>query len=198
MAKPKMSVRISSILNPNISKTFTKANGLRNVTVEGVKNQLPFYGIISRSGSVDIIDAEGWIKEQSESNVLPDISIDVFIDDMPYYTFVSSSDISYLKQTKEVKINLIDVIDSLQDKKIDYNMIFTNESVYSVFIQICSNVGIECFIDSDTANYLADIKVDTLFIEKGRAWDILQELVYGSQCIMYGKANAYVLKKVVE
>lgn len=198
MTKPKLSVKISSIANPSISKIFTKANGLRKVTIEGIKNQLPFYGIISRSGNLDIIDSEGWLKQLSDSNIMPDISIDVYVDDILHYTFISASDISYLKLTKQVKINLIDAIDSLQDKNIDFNMVFTDETLYSVFIQICSNIGIECFVDKDTTDYLGGIKVDTLFIEKGKAWNILQEFVYGARCIMYRKGSSYVLKKVVE
>lgn len=203
MNKPKLSVTITAL---NLvgeetefrTHTYTKANGLKNITIDGVSNDLPYYGIISRGGNVNIIDIDGWLKVQSDDNVFPDVSIDICMDDTLLYSFISDSEITYMRQTNMVTINLVDKIESLQNKNIEYNMIYTNNNAYNVFIDICSIIGITCVINENTKEYTQNIRIRKMFIEKGKAWDIIQEYAYGLRCIFYRQGSNYYLKRVEE
>ena len=90
MNKPKLSVKITSMADPTITRTFNKATGLKKVSIDGGNNSIPYYGIVSRAGQVELIDMpykdeegeylDGWIKVQSDRNIFPDVSVDIYIN----------------------------------------------------------------------------------------------------------------------
>lgn len=196
--KPKLSITITSLDDNTITKTYTKANGLTSLTINGLSNELPYYGIISRTGTVEITDNEGWLKEQSDANVLPEIGIEVKIDGITLYEFVADNNISYSKLDKRVTINLIDTIQNLQDKKIDANLQYTNTTAYNIFIDMCSILGIEATINTATTNYLKNILIDKVIIEKDYMWNILTQFVYATRCLFYREGKSYILRRVEE
>lgn len=198
MTKPKLSVVITSLNDPTIKKEYNKANGLKNVTIDGVSDNLPYYGIISMTGSVQIIDKEGWLKTQSDNNIFPDISIDIYIDDILQFSFVSESEIEYKRLDKTVTINLIDKVQLFQDSKIGFGSIYTDTNAYVVFLNICSQIGISCVMDESTSTYLKNIKIGKMYIEDMTYWDILQQFVYACRCIFYKKNDTYWLRKLEE
>lgn len=198
MNKPKLSITITSLEDSTITKTFSKANGLLSLTINGVSNELPYYGIISRTGTIEIVDTEGWLKEQSNNNVLPEIKIEIKLNNVTLYEFIADSKISYSRLDKKVTINLIDTIQSLQDKKIDANLQYTNTNAYNIFIDMCSILGIEATINTETTNYLKNILIDKVIIEKDYMWNILTQFVYATRCLFYKEGKSYVLRRVEE
>lgn len=198
MTKPKLSVVITSLSDPTISKEYNKANGLKSVTIDGVADSLPYYGIISMTGSIQIIDRDGWLKEQSDNNIFPDVSIDIYIDDILQFSFISESEIEYKRLDKTVTINLIDEIQSFQDNKIGFGSIYTDTNAYVAFSNICSQAGISCVMDENTAEYLKNIKIGKMYIENMTYWDAIQQFVYACRCIFYRRNDTYWLKKLEE
>lgn len=201
--KPKLSVKITAL---NLvegetelrSKTYDKTNGLLSLTVSGVNDDTPYYGIISRAGTIEIIDKEGWLKQQSDDNILPDISIGVYLDGVLLYNFVADSEISYRKLDKRVTINLIDRIQLLQNQNMGYGLIYNYTTWYLMFIDICSRVGISCLINNDTKQYLQELQIVETYINDDTYWNILQQFVYGCRCVLYASNEIYVLKRVDE
>lgn len=198
MNKPKLSVTITSLDDNTITKTFSKANGLKSLTINGVSNELPYYGIISRTGTIEIIDDEDWFKEQSDANVLPDVGIEINVDGVMLYEFVSDNNISYSKLDKKVTINLIDTIQSLQDKRINANLQYTNTHAYDVFIDMCSILDINIIVNASTTKYLQLIIIDKMVIEKDSMWNILNQFAYATRCLLYKEGKSYILRRVEE
>lgn len=198
MTKPKVSVVITSIDNPTITKTYNKANGLKSLRIDGVANTTPHYGITPMAGSVELIDKDGWLKTQSDNNVLPDVSINIYIDDVLQYSFISENEIQYKKLDRAVTINLIDQIQLLQNKKRGFGSVYTDTTAQVVFANLCSQMDISCIIDEDTLSYLKNIKIGKMYIEDMTYWDVLQQFVYACRCVFYKKGGNYWLKKLEE
>ena len=198
MNKPKLSIKISSIEDPTIFKIFTKSNGLKNVAIDGISGESPYYGIISKSGTVEIVDSDGWIKQQSDNNILPEIKIDLYVDKILHLSFISDNDIVYDKLTKKVTINLVDRITSLQNVKTKYGVLFENTTAYTIFLNICQQIGISCIMNEDTKEFLLNLKTKRLYVDINTGWNILQQFAYGSRCILYKKADVYYIKRVNE
>lgn len=198
MIKPKLSVVITSLNSPTIKKEYNKANGLKNITIDGVSNTVPHYGIIPMAGSVQLIDKDDWIKTQSDNNILPDVSVDIYVDDVLQYSFISENEIEYKKLDKTVTINLIDQIELLQDQKRGFGSIYTDTNAYIVFSNLCFQMGISCIVDEDTTTLLKDIKIGKMYVGDTTYWDILQQFVYACRCIFYRKGGNYWLRKLEE
>lgn len=196
--KPKLSVVITSLNDPSITKTFTKANGLTNLSIDGISNTSPYYGIISRSGSVEIIDKDGWLKQQSDNNVFPDISIDIYIDDILQYSFISDGEIVYKRLTKTVTINLLDTINSLQNTKLEYNLIYTDTNAYQVFLNICAVANISCVVSADTKEYLTNLRISKMIVSADTIWNVINQFVYGTRSIFYKQGTQFFLKRMDE
>ena len=204
MNKPKLSVKITSISDPTITKTYTKANGLRNLSIDGVSNTLPYYGIISRAGSVELIDMpdkenqNGWLKTQSDNNILPDVSIEVILNEIILFSFNSENDITYTIQDKKVTIELSDTIDSLQQKRYDNNLIISNTDGLVAFMEICSFLDISVKMDDYTKNYLKSIYIKEMPVVADSHWNIIEQFVYGVRAIFFKIGNSYYIKKMKE
>lgn len=195
---PKISVKIISNNNNSIYKIYNKSNGLKGVTIEGVNRSLPSYGIISMSGSLNIIDSDGWLKTQSDNDILPDVTIDIYLDNVLQYTFIAENEFTYTRQDRFVTINLVDKVQALQNKKTSYGMIFDNTNGYVMFITLCSQLGISCVMDDSTKDFLTNLVIGKTYIESDTFWNILQEFVYGCRCIFYRKGGSYYIKKMEE
>lgn len=196
--KPKLSVTITSLSDETITKTYTKANGLLSVEVNGVSNELPYYGIISRTGTIEIIDIDGWLKQQSDTNVLPEIGIEVKLNGVTLYEFIADNNIRFSKLDNKVTINLIDTIQSLQDKKIEANLQYVETTAYNMFVDMCLILEINAVINKETTNFLQKIKIDKVIIEKGSMWGILTQFVYATRCLFYKWGKSYILRRVEE
>lgn len=195
---PKISIKITSNNDSSIYKVYNKSNGLKSVTIDGINRSLPNYGIISMSGSLNIIDSDGWLKVQSDNNILPDVTIDIYLDDILQYTFMAENEFTYTKQDKFVTINLVDKIESLQNKKTEYGMIFDNTNGYVMFVNLCSQFGLSCIMDDDTKEFLGNLIIGKTYIKSDTFWNILQEFVYGCRCIFYRKGGNYYIKRMEE
>lgn len=198
MNKARNSVVITSINDSTISKEFNKANGLLSLDVSGLENASPHYGIISRSGTLVIIDKEGWLKEQSDNNILPDINIDVYLNGALLYSFSSNNDITYTKQDKKVTINLSDEVVLLQNNSTNSDIVFLNTDGLTVVSQTMSSLGLKVVIDSKTRDSLSKIIIQELAIKKDTYWNIIQQLTYGCRSIFYKLGNNYYIKQMEE
>ena len=198
MDKPRLSVTITSLEDESITKTYSKVNGLKSLNISGVSNELPYYGIISRSGAIEIIDDEGWLKEQSDNNVLPEVKIIVSIDDVPRYEFVADSNIKFLMLDKKVSINLIDSIESLQDRSIAGDWQYKDTTALGILNDMSLFLGIEFSMNTETLNYLNAIKIGRVLVKKNKIWNILTEFLYGAQCVLYKEFGIYTIRRVRE
>lgn len=198
MDRPKMTVIVTSAKDKTIFKEFNKANGLLSLDVSGLSNTVPYYGIISRSGTLTIIDKEGWLKEQSDNNILPDVTIDIFLNGVLQYSFSSNNDISYTKQDKKVTINLSDEITALQEKSIYSDMVFSDTDGLSLFSQVMNALGLKVVMDTNTRQYLSKIVIPEIVIKKDTYWNIIQSLSYGVRGIFYKFGNNYYIKRMEE
>ena len=198
MTPPKASVKITAIDNSEITKTYTKTNGLKAFSVSGLSNNPPYYGIISRTGELEIIDADGWFKEQSDNNILPDVNIDIYIDGVLQFSFTADSEITYKRLNNVVKIKLLDSINFLQNKTLPYSLIYTNTNALTVFLNILTVAGITCNIDDETKSFLTNIGVSKVAIEPDSFWNVIQQFVYATRCLFYKTGESYILTRVKE
>lgn len=196
--KPKLSVTITSLNDETITKTYTKANGLLSVEINGTDNELPFYGIIARTGTIKIIDSEGWLKEQSSNNILPEARIEIKLNNLLLFAFNADNNISYSKLDKVVTINLIDTIQSLQDVKIEADLQYTSTSAYRVFFDMCSILGIQAIVNINTENYLKNIVIDKMLVKKDTLWNVLNQFTYATRCLFYKEGYSYILRRTEE
>lgn len=230
--KPKLSVKITAL---NLvegetelrSKTYDKSNGLMSLSVSGVSNDTPYYGIISRAGTIKIVDKpniiqnddgsstiEYWLEKQSNDNVLPDVSIDIFINDSLQYSFTSDNEISYTIQDRNVTIELSDEINSLQDKKMGFNLIYKDVNALTIFSDIISIFKLNVVIDNETKKIMENIFLPTnmlenptgewniitpqLIIQDDTQWNIINQFVYAINAIFYKFGDSYYLKRMRE
>lgn len=229
--RPKLSVKITAL---NLvegetelrSKTYDKSNGLMSLSVSGVSNDAPYYGIISRAGSIEIVDKpdiienddgsttiEYWLQKQSDDNVLPDVNIDIFINNSLQYSFTSDNEISYTIQDRKVTIELSDEINSLQDREIGYDSVYENINALSILSDLTSMMGITVIVDDDTTEYLKKIVIPTnilltdntfnpinprLVIQNDTCWNIIQEFAYAVRAIFYKLGDSYHLARMRE
>lgn len=229
--KPKVSVKITAL---NLvegetelrSKVYDKSNGLMSLSVSGLSEDSPSYGIISRAGTIEIVDKpeiienedgstiiEYWLEKQSNDNVLPDVSIDIFINNSLQYSFTSDNEISYTIQDRKVTIELIDRINSLQDSEMGTDFVYANVNALSILSDLTSIIGISVIIDDDTAEYLKKIVVPTnilltdntfdpinprLIIQNNTYWEIIQQFAYAVRAIFYKLGDSYYLIRMRE
>lgn len=229
--KPKLSVKITAL---NLvegetelrSKTYDKSNGLISLSVSGVSNDAPYYGIISRAGSIEIVDKpdiienddgsttiEYWLQKQSDDNVLPDVNIDIFINNSLQYSFTSDNEISYTIQDRKVTIELSDEMNSLQDREIGYDSVYENINALSILSDLTSMMGITVIVDDDTTEYLKKIVIPTnilltdntfnpinprLIIQNDTCWNIMQQFAYAIRAIFYKLGDSYHLTRMRE
>ena len=229
--RPKLSVKITAL---NLvegetelrSKTYDKSNGLMALSVSGVSNDAPYYGIISRAGSIEIVDkpdiienddgsttVEYWLQKQSDDNVLPDVNIDIFINNSLQYSFTSDNEISYTIQDRKVTIELSDEINSLQDSEMGTDFVYANVNALSILSDLTSIIGISVIIDDDTVEYLKKIVVPTnilltdntfnpinprLIIQNNTYWEIIQQFAYAVRAIFYKLGDSYHLTRMRE
>lgn len=196
MENTNITVRITSINNPLITKIYNKSNGLRSVDISGTKNTIPYYGIISRAGSVTLIDQDGWLKAQSDNNILPDVLIDIFVDNVLQYSFSSENEISYTIQDKQVQINLIDKIQLFQKNKTSSDLLYVNTDAYSAFSETMSLFGINVKMDKNTSDYMKSIIIPQMVIETNTYWNIISNFVYGVRAIFYRLGDNYYLERM--
>lgn len=229
--RPKLSVKITAL---NLvegetalrSKTYDKSNGLMSLSVSGVSNDAPYYGIISRAGSIEIVDkpdiienddgsttVEYWLQKQSDDNILPDVNIDIFINNSLQYSFTSDNEISYTIQDRKVTIELSDEINSLQDREIGYDSVYENINALSILSDLTSMMGITVIVDDDTTEYLKKIVIPTnilltdntfnpinprLIIQNDTCWNIIQQFAYAVRAIFYKLGDSYHLTRMRE
>lgn len=229
--RPKLSVKITAL---NLvegetelrSKTYDKSNGLMSLSVSGVSNDAPYYGIISRAGSIEIVDkpdiienddgstsVEYWLQKQSDDNVFPDVNIDIFINGSLQYSFTSDNEISYTIQDRKVTIELSDEMNSLQDREIGYDSVYENINALSILSDLTSMMGITVIVDDDTTEYLKKIVVPTnilltdntfnpinprLIIQNDTYWEIMQQFAYAVRAIFYKLGDSYHLTRMRE
>nr|DAE27599.1 MAG TPA: hypothetical protein [virus sp. cti5L29] len=194
----KIAVTITSIDNPAITKTFNKANGLTSLSTSGLKNNPPSYDIVSKSGSVEIIDKDGWLREQSDNNIFPNVTIDIYIDEILHFSFLSDSEISYSRLDKKVHINLIDSINSLQNTKIEHNIVYTNTNAYEIFLNICSITKSRILVDVGTKVNLMAIQVPKTVVQKDTIWNVLKQFISGTRTFLDKHGEYYYLKRIEE
>lgn len=177
--KPKLSVRITALSlvegeTELRSKTYDKTNGLMSLTVSGVSNDAPHYGIISRAGTIEIVDKpeivdnedgstniEYWLEEQSNDNVLPDVAIDIFINGSLQYSFTSENEISYTIQDRRVTIELTDEVEALQDRNLETDLIYENVNALTIWNDLVSIMQLPVIIDKNTTEYLQNVILPT-------------------------------------
>lgn len=229
--RPKLSVKITAL---NLvegetelrSKTYDKSNGLMSLSVSGVSNDAPYYGIISRAGSIEIVDkpdiienddgsttVEYWLQKQSDDNILPDVNIDIFINNSLQYSFTSDNEISYTIQDRKVTIELSDEINSLQDREIGYDSVYENTNSLSILSDLTSIIGISVIADDDTTEYLKKVVIPTnilltdntfdpinprLVIQNDTCWNIIQQFAYAVRAIFYKLGDSYHLTRMRE
>nr|DAK86199.1 MAG TPA: hypothetical protein [Caudoviricetes sp.] len=200
MNKSTVSVLVTAINQPNISKEFNKANGLVSIDINGVSNSLPYYGIISKSGTLELIDQpdleypNGWFRTLSDDNILPDVKIDIRLNGVILYSFVSQNDISIIEQDKKVRINLLDSISALQDMKLTNSIYYTNTNAYSVFIDVLSLYNISVSIDMDTKEELQRIILPKVIVSSDSIWDFIENFCNGCRAIFLKRGDLYYLK----
>lgn len=238
MDKPKVSVVITAL---NLvdgetelrSKTYDKTNGLISLSVDGISNDAPYYGVISRAGTViirdkpEIIeDSEGntsigyWLQKQSDDNVLPDVSIGIYIDNCLQYSFESKNEISYTIQDRQVTINLSDSIEQFQDKNIGTDQVYSNTNAVAILNNIASIVGFPIRSDKNTTNYLNKIILPTNILLTNNQypnptvfypttpitiissdttyWDVFQQFAYAVRAIFFKLGTNYYFKRMKE
>lgn len=196
--KPKLSITITSLSDETITKTYTKANGLLSLTINGVSNDLPYYGIIARTGTIKIVDMEGWLKEQSDNNVLPEVRIEIKLNGLVLFVFNADNNISYSKLDKMVTINLIDTIQSLQDVALGTDLQYSSTTAYRVFFDMCSILGIQAIVNINTENYLKKIEIDKMLIKKDTLWNVLESFTFATRCLFYKEGYSYILRRTEE
>ena len=204
MNKSIMSVLITAINNPNISKEFNKANGLMSIDINGVSDSLPYYGIISRGGSLEIIDQpdtenpKGWFRTLADNNILPDIKIDVMINGVILFSFTAENDISIIEQDKKVTINLLDSVSTLQDMKLSNSIYYTDTNAYSLLVDVLSLYNIFVSTDIDTKKFLQNIILPKVVVSSDTVWDFVNNFCAGCRAIFFKRGDFYYLKIIGE
>lgn len=191
---PNSQVKIGS-LTSIVNLMFGRNNGLTQVSTEGVSDSLPYYGIISYSGSVSIIDKDEMLQLFNDLGLLYDVAVNIYKNNTLCYTFYSNNEIEINNVTKEFTINLIDNIESLQDYKTTFPLYFPNMSGYQLFQELCSKFGYPVILAQDVYQLLQNIYIENVLIESDSWWNIWQSFCIGTKSIfLKSPSGDYIIK----
>lgn len=186
--KPNSVLKIGGI-NTDVNCVFTRINGLNSVAVASVDETPPYYGIISYSGEIEINDRFGILKILSEKNLLPNMTINIYIQDIKRYTFTSNSNVNYIDKEAFIKIELLDEIQFLQSIKMTDKIYLQNINALELFNNLASKFPYQVTALDDVSKRLPDIKISKINIDNNDWWTIWESFCTGTRTIFYKDAN---------
>ena len=181
---------IGSITN-DANVVFSKETGLKDVTYEGNKKGLPYYGIISYGGDCKIRDKDGIIDKLSKLNLLPNVSTQVLINNQVKKNFSIGNNIGEDSKNKEVKIVLIDEIEKIQSIKNSSKFVFSNISGLEMFNVLANKFGLPIVVNESCVDMLEDIQINKVVIQDDSWWKIWEDFCMTTMTILVSNPNGY-------
>lgn len=186
--KPNVQLRIGG-LSTDVNCVFNRGNGLNSVTFTSVDESVPYYGIVSYSGSLEINDKEGILKSLSDFGLLPNIQINVYINNIKVKTFTANNDISYSDKDALVSIELLDEIQFLQQINTGIDLYYKDLNAVSLFNSLAAKFPYQITLTSSANSKLLKINISQIFIEKNTWWEVWNSFCSGTKTLLYKDIN---------
>lgn len=186
--KPNAKLRIGGI-STDVNCVFNRGNGLNSVTFTSVDESVPYYGVVSYSGSLEINDREGILKSLSDFGLLPNIQINVYINNIKVKTFTANNDISYSDKDALVSIELLDEIQFLQQINTGIDLYYKDLNAVSLFNSLAAKFPYQITLTSSANSKLLKINISQIFIEKNTWWEVWNSFCSGTKTLLYKDIN---------
>lgn len=186
--KQEAQLRIGGI-STDVNCVFNRGNGLNSVTFASVDESVPYYGVVSYSGSLEINDREGLLKLLSDLGFLPNIQINVYINNIKVKTFTANNDISYSDKDALVSIELLDEIQFLQQINTGIDLYYKDLNAVSLFNSLAAKFPYQITLTSSANSKLLKINISQIFIEKNTWWEVWNSFCSGTKTLLYKDIN---------
>lgn len=186
--KPNAQLRIGGV-STDVNCVFNRGNGLNSVTFTSVDESVPYYGVVSYSGSLEINDREGILKSLSDFGLLPNIQINVYINNIKVKTFTANNDISYSDKEALVSIELLDEIQFLQQINTGIDLYYKDLNAVSLFNSLAAKFPYQITLTSSANSKLLKINISQIFIEKNTWWEVWNSFCSGTKTLLYKDIN---------
>lgn len=186
--KPNAQLRIGGV-STDVNCVFNRGNGLNSVTFTSVDESVPYYGVVSYSGSLEINDREGILKSLSDFGLLPNIQINVYINNIKVKTFTANNDISYSDKDALVSIELLDEIQFLQQINTGIDLYYKDLNAVSLFNSLAAKFPYQITLTSSANSKLLKINISQIFIEKNTWWEVWNSFCSGTKTLLYKDIN---------
>ena len=186
--KPNAQLRIGGI-STDVNCVFNRGNGLNSVTFASVDESVPYYGVVSYSGSLEINDREGILKSLSDFGLLPNIQINVYINNIKVKTFTANNDISYSDKDALVSIELLDEIQFLQQINTGIDLYYKDLNAVRLFNNLAAKFPYQITLTSSASSKLLKINISQIFIEKNTWWEVWNSFCSGTKTLLYKDIN---------
>lgn len=186
--KPNAQLRIGGV-STDVNCVFNRGNGLNSVTFTSVDESVPYYGVVSYSGSLEINDREGILKSLSDFGLLPNIQINVYINNIKVKTFTANNDISYSDKDALVSIELLDEIQFLQQINTGIDLYYKDLNAVRLFNNLAAKFPYQITLTSSANSKLLKINISQIFIEKNTWWEVWNSFCSGTKTLLYKDIN---------
>ena len=141
-------------------------------------------------------DANDILLTFSNANLLPNINIDIYINNNQQFRFATKNELSLDENTKEVNIELIDDIETLQSNNTTKDMYFSNMTGFQLFNALANRFGKPIALSEKINQILRNIQIGKIVILKGSWWSIWEEFCVGIKArLMKDSSNNYIIKE---
>ena len=185
--KPDSQLSIGGI-NTDVNCIFNRINGLNYVNISSTDEQSPHYGIISYSGEVEVNDRYGILKILSDLELLPNIVINIYIQNNKKYTFVSNNEVTYSDKDAIVYIELLDEIQFLQSLK-NNKLYFSNMNAFQLFNNLASLFPYQVSISDEVSKRISNINILKIVFDSDNWWNVWNSFCIGTKTFFYKDAN---------
>lgn len=186
--KSEAQLRIGGI-STDVNCVFDRGNGLNSVTFASIDENVPYYGVVSYSGNLEINDREGRLKLLSDLGFLPNIQINVYINNIKVKTFTANNDISYSDKDALVSIELLDEIQFLQQINTGIDLYYKDLNAVSLFNSLAAKFPYQITLTNSANSKLLKINISQIFIEKNTWWEVWNSFCVGTKTLLYKDIN---------
>lgn len=187
--------------NENIS--FSKKNGLMGLAMQNestADNMLPSYGIIGRTGKIDLIDYNDVLYDKIVAREYP-TEINIYQNGELFAKFISTRKYSYNVYSKKITIEASSNIVNWQNINVSKSDISYNVTAYNILAWLMSKQNITSLesanLIGDTKQILESITVPYFYLESATLWEQFQKLCDLAQLRIYqDRFNVIKIQKV--
>ena len=169
---------ISSILVGK-SLIVSKGKGLKSLSIEGVKEDSPSYGLMSYSGDMTFIDYSNALSNQSDRNWLQKAKVNIYINNVPFKEFFANNDIAFNPTNGTIHFSLKDTVELLQTASLDMPIYLENVNCVDIFNALCNKFNHTVILSEDIINFAKNIIFDKIYIETDTWWNIWNSFAIG-------------------